>query len=284
MIAFMNRNLKLYLRDRSAVMFSLLAVFIVIGLYVLFLGETWTSNMKDIPHAKEMMNHWIMAGVLSIISVTTTMGMLGTMVKDRAMQTNKDFFVAPVKRSAITGGYMLGALVVGIVMTIFAFILAEIFIVVSGGDLLTPLAMLKILGLIFMISLMNTALVLLIVSLFSSLNAFSTASSIVGTLIGFITGIYLPVGMYPNAVQWVIKLFPVSHGAVLFRKVMMDASMEKAFAQAPKDMVLEIKEQLGVVYFFGDRQVGTMESLLFIIGSAVVFWILASFIMKRKTK
>lgn len=166
MIAFMNRNLKLYLRDRSAVMFSLLAVFIVIGLYVLFLGETWTSNMKDIPHAKEMMNHWIMAGVLSIISVTTTMGMLGTMVKDRAMQTNKDFFVAPVKRSAITGGYMLGALVVGIVMTIFAFILAEIFIVVSGGDLLTPLAMLKILGLIFMISLMNTALVLLIVSLF----------------------------------------------------------------------------------------------------------------------
>ncbi len=284
MIAFMNRNLKLYLRDRSAVMFSLLAVFIVIGLYVLFLGETWTSNMKDIPHAKEMMNHWIMAGVLSIISVTTTMGMLGTMVKDRAMQTNKDFFVAPVKRSAITGGYMLGALVVGIVMTIFAFILAEIFIVVSGGDLLTPLAMLKILGLIFMISLMNTALVLLIVSLFSSLNAFSTASSIVGTLIGFITGIYLPVGMYPNAVQWVIKLFPVSHGAVLFRKVMMDASMEKAFAQAPKDMVLEIKEQLGVVYFFGDRQVGTMESLLFIIGSAVVFWILASFIMKRKAK
>ena len=284
MIAFMNRNLKLYLRDRSAVMFSLLAVFIVIGLYVLFLGETWTSNMKDIPHAKEMMNHWIMAGVLSIISVTTTMGMLGTMVKDRAMQTNKDFFVAPVKRSAITGGYMLGALVVGIVMTIFAFILAEIFIVVSGGDLLTPLAMLKILGLIFMISLMNTALVLLIVSLFSSLNAFSTASSIVGTLIGFITGIYLPVGMYPNAVQWVIKLFPVSNGAVLFRKVMMDASMEKAFAQAPKDMVLEIKEQLGVVYFFGDRQVGTMESLLFIIGSAVVFWILASFIMKRKTK
>lgn len=90
--------------------------------------------------------------------------------------------------------------------------------------------------------------------------------------------------MYPNAVQWVIKLFPVSHGAVLFRKVMMDASMEKAFAQAPKDMVLEIKEQLGVVYFFGDRQVGTMESLLFIIGSAVVFWILASFIMKRKAK
>jgi len=284
MIAFMKRNLKLYLRDRSAVMFSLLAVFIVIGLYVLFLGETWTSNMKDIPHAREMMNHWIMAGVLSIISVTTTMGMLGTMVKDRAMQTNKDFFVAPVKRSAITGGYMLGALVVGIVMTIFAFILAEIFIVVSGGDLLTPLAMLKILGLIVIISLMNTALVLLIVSLFSSLNAFSTASSIVGTLIGFITGIYLPVGMYPNAVQWVIKLFPVSHGAVLFRKVMMDASMEKAFAQAPKDMVLEIKEQLGVVYFFGDRQVDTMESLLFIIGSAVVFWILASIVMKRKTK
>jgi multidrug/hemolysin transport system permease protein len=44
MIAFMNRNLKIFFKDKSAVFFSLLAVFIIIGLYALFLGETWTDS------------------------------------------------------------------------------------------------------------------------------------------------------------------------------------------------------------------------------------------------
>lgn len=284
MITFAKRNLKLYLRDKSAVLFSLLAVFIVIGLYVLFLGDTWTSSMKGIPQARNMMNNWIMAGVLAIISVTTTMGMLGTMVKDRAQQMDKDFFVAPVKRSAITGGYMLSALIIGIVMTMIAFVLAEIFIVVSGGELLSAFSMLKILGLIIITSFMNTSLVLMMVSFFRSLNAFSTASTIVGTLVGFLTGIYLPIGMYPNGVQWIIKVFPVSHGAVLFRKVMMEDSMKKAFVHVPKDVIVDLKEQLGVVYFLGNKQINITESILFMMGSAIVFLVIASIRLKQKTK
>ena len=34
MLAFANRNLKVFFRDKTAVFFSLLAVFIVLGLYV----------------------------------------------------------------------------------------------------------------------------------------------------------------------------------------------------------------------------------------------------------
>jgi len=37
MITFALRNLKLFFRDRASVFFSLLAVFIIIGLYVLSL-------------------------------------------------------------------------------------------------------------------------------------------------------------------------------------------------------------------------------------------------------
>jgi multidrug/hemolysin transport system permease protein len=71
-----------------------------------------------------------------------------------------------------------------------------------------------------------------IVSWFKSINAFSTASSIVGTLIGFITGIYIPIGSVPEAVQMVIKIFPPSHAAVLFRSVMMEQAEKITFADA----------------------------------------------------
>ena len=48
MIIFASRVLKIYLRDKTAVFFSLLSSFIIIGLYILFLGETYSSSFEQI--------------------------------------------------------------------------------------------------------------------------------------------------------------------------------------------------------------------------------------------
>ena len=61
MIAFTKRNLKVFFRDRPAVFFSLLSSVIMIGLYVLFLGDVYTSDLKNLQKAGEMMDNWIMA-------------------------------------------------------------------------------------------------------------------------------------------------------------------------------------------------------------------------------
>ena len=60
MIAFTKRNLKLYLRDKSSVIFSLLSVFIIIGLYVVFLGDVYTDDLSDFENARELMDNWVM--------------------------------------------------------------------------------------------------------------------------------------------------------------------------------------------------------------------------------
>ena len=56
MIAFAKRNLKLFFRDKSSVFFSLLSVLIVLGLYVLFLGDQLVSSMKDVTGANRLMD------------------------------------------------------------------------------------------------------------------------------------------------------------------------------------------------------------------------------------
>ena len=71
MIAFTKRNLKLFFRDRSAVFFSLMAVFIVVGLYVMFLGDVWTGSLSELEDASTLMNCWIVAGLLIVTSITT---------------------------------------------------------------------------------------------------------------------------------------------------------------------------------------------------------------------
>lgn len=284
MTTFAKRNLKLYLRDRAAVIFSLLAVFIVIGLYVLFLGNAWTGDLKEFEGAEEMMNNWVMAGVLAITSMTTTLGMLGTMVRDKTEGSEKDFYVAPVKNWHMGAGYMLSAYAVGVFMTFIALLAAEIYIVAEGGAIMGMQAFLKVSGTILLTSLMNTAIALFLVTLFRSMNAYTTANIVLGTLIGFLTGIYLPIGSYPTAVQWIVKLFPVSHAALIFRNIMMEPVMETAFQGIPEAVVLEIKEDLGIIYVFGDKELTMEASLLIMAVIAVVFFFLACFQMSKKRR
>lgn len=282
MAAFAKRNLKLYLRDRGAVIFSLLAVFIVIGLYVLFLGDVYTGDLKEFEGAEEMMNNWVMAGVLAITSMTTTLGMLGTMVRDKTEGIEKDFYVAPVKNWHMAAGYMLSAYAVGVAMTFLALLAAEIYIVAEGGTVMGIEAFFKAAGVILLTAFMNTAIALFLVTLFRSLNAYTTANIVLGTLIGFLTGIYLPIGSYPPAVQWIVKLFPVSHAALLFRNIMMEPVMETAFSGAPESVILEIKEDLGIIYVFGSHELTVEASLWIMAVIALVFFLLACFHMSKK--
>ena len=56
MIGFAKRNLLLFFRDKTSVFFSLLAVFIIIGLYALFLGDVWISSFSDMQGVRFLMD------------------------------------------------------------------------------------------------------------------------------------------------------------------------------------------------------------------------------------
>lgn len=284
MIGFAKRNLLLFFKDKSAVFFSLLAVFIIIGLYALFLGDVWTSEYQEIANIRFLMDSWIMAGLLAVTSVTTTMGAFGTLVSDREKKIIKDFNSSPVSKSSIAGGYVTSAFLIGCIMSVVALVLVEIYIVASGGKLLSAVAFVKVFGLILICTLVNTSIVFFVVSFFKSNNAFATASTIIGTLIGFLTGIYLPVGSFPDGVQFVIKIFPVSHAVAIFRQVVMEAPLSEAFAGAPTETLVEFEKMLGVTYYFGDYKVTAWMSILFLILTTMVCFGLAVWNMTRKNK
>lgn len=282
MIALTTRNLKAFYRDRSAVFFSLLASLIIIGLYVMFLGDVYTSDFNELANAREIMDSWVMAGLLATTSFTTTMGAFGIMVNDRAQKISKDFYSSPVRRSTLAGGYVISALILGFIASITTLCLAEIYIVANGGALLSVQAMLRVLILILLADVTNAAIMFFITSFFASSNAFSTAGTVMGTLIGFITGIYLPIGMLPNSVQWLVKLFPTSHAAALLRQTMMEGVMAESFANVPEQYLMDFKHTLGVTFQFGTREVGSSANIAILLISAVFFFLLA--VMKLSPK
>ena len=284
MIQFALRNLKVYFRDRLSVFFSLLAVFIIMGLYTLFLGDVWASNIQGVEDGRQLMDAWIMAGLLSVVSLTTTMGAFGTMVDDRSKGIVKDLYSTPMKRSSLVGGYVISAFVVGLVMSVLALVLSQAYIVSRGGSFLGGQDLALVIGLIALSTFVNTAMLFLLVSFVSSQSAFGTISTVVGTLIGFLTGIYLPIGMMPEAVQTVIKLFPPSHSAVLLRQVIVDKPIQEAFAGAPTQYLDGFKEMMGIVFVVGERTIEPTMSVIYLLLAAVTFFLLTLVRVSKKRR
>ena len=278
----LKRNLLIFFRDKSSVFFSLLGVIVIIGLYVLFLGDMMVKGMGDMPGARFLMDSWIMAGLLAVTPITTSLGAMGTIIVDQKYGYYKDFAASPLKRSTIAGGYIISGFVISLILTLLTFILAEVYIVMYGGELLSLSASLKIIGLILYTTAFSSIMMFYLVSLFKSVNAYSAASTVIGTLIGFLTGIYIPIGSLPKSVQTVVKLFPPSHSAVLFRKIMMKPAEEAAFAGATTEVIQAFRLELGVAFRIGDTVLSSYSSILYILLFMVIFFVLTLAKITRK--
>ena len=89
------RNNKIFRRDKTQVFFSLLSVIIVIVLYAVFLQKMQVDAIERLteatPELIAMVNEWLVAGLLSMIAVSTTLGAYGIAVKDQESKVQADF-------------------------------------------------------------------------------------------------------------------------------------------------------------------------------------------------
>ena len=275
------RGLKIFFRQKSAVFFSLLSVFIIIGLYAVFLGDTWGEGYA-LNDTKLLLEEWLLAGILSVGSVTTTLGAYAILINDRSTHITRDFLASPLRRSQIIGGYILTANMVGLGLSMVALLAGEMLLVAGyGGTLLSPLALLKLMGVMALSVLAASTLLFFLVSFFSSASAFSTASTIIGTLIGFLAGIYLPIGTLPDMVQWLVKLFPFSHAAALMRQILLADSLSASFAGAPPQALTQFETHMGVTLTFSDRPLTPLFHIAVLLATAVLFALLSLWRAKK---
>lgn len=284
MISFAKRNIKIFFRDKMSVFFSLLGALIVIGLFVLFLGDVVANSIEDIPGGKAIISSWIVAGVLAVTSVTATLGAFGTMITDKDKKIEKDFYVTPMSRRDIAGGYVFSAFLVGLILTTITLVVGEIYIVSQGGETLDAASLGKTFLVIILCAFSNTAMLLFLISFIKSEGAFAGASTIVGTMIGFLTGIYVNIGSLPEAMQMMVKIFPPSHGALLLRQILGEELIAEGFDGAPAQVESDFREVMGISFFFGDTEVEPWMSMGILLVSGTVFFLLAIWRLSMKKK
>lgn len=286
-IMLTKRNMLLYLKDKATVFFSMLSMFIIIGLTIVFLGKMNVDNILEMVSIERKMatylvNSWVMAGIIVVNSVTVTLGVIRIMVDDEDKNRITSFWVSPVSRSKITLGYILAAFIIGCIFCFITLGISQVYIYLSGGNFLGFNELIKAIVFTVINVFSSSCFVFFIATFIHTNSVFSALSTILGTLIGFISGIYLPMGALPNMVQKVVKCFPIAYGTSLMREVYVKDAMDKVFSGAPAKILNEYTNYMGITVSIGEKQVDSLEKVLILLGSGFIFIILSVVILTNK--
>jgi multidrug/hemolysin transport system permease protein len=282
------RNIRLFFRDKASVFFSLLAVLIIIALYALFLGGVMEDSFAEIPgispDSKDKTDvisaGIILSGMVAVTAVTAAQGALGVAVADKT-GAGKDFLTSPVKREKTVFSYIAGSAVCSGIMSLIALVMSLGYILFLGGEMPTMQAFGMIFLTLVLSVLCGNAFVYFLTTFINTPSAFTAFSTVLGTLIGFVMGIYIPIGQLPEGVGWVIKCFPMSHAASMFKIAIIGDELTVAFPD--ETMRSEIYRIFGVTFTYGDFTSGFWSSALVLVLSTLLFFGLSILIQKRKS-
>ena len=290
------RNILVYTRDRSNIFFSLLSMLIIIGLMVVFLGKMNADSVVnllnqyggerdaalDLSNAEQLVMLWTLAGIVVVNSITITLSMVGIMVEDEAQKRLSSFYVAPVSRWIFVLSYIIAAIIMGILLCSLTVVIGMTYIVLTGGSMLS----LSVIGKVFLYILLNVftsaSMVFLIANFIHSQSAFGGLSTIIGTLVGFLAAIYLPMGMLPEKVQDVLKCFPLLHGSSFLRDLLTKDIIATTFTNCPEELISGYREYMGITLLSNGEIISTTIRVAFMVISGIIFIGIAAILQRKR--
>lgn len=278
------RNLLLYFRDKGAVFFSLLSMLIIIALMLFFLGDMSIDGIvemlsalpehdptNDKKNAELFMLAWTVAGIIPINAAMVSLSTLASFIKDKGTGKSGAIHTSPISRFTITMSYITAACLASVMICIITLALSELYLCIKGLAVFTAMEHLKLFGMILVNSFTYSAIMYLCAVLVKSEGAWSGLGTVIGTLVGFLGGIYLPIGNLSEGLRNVLSCTPVIYGTVMFRSVMTGTITDVTFADAPATMIEETRSVMGIDYSSFGSSVSAAECIMIVVGFGLVF-------------
>lgn len=294
--ALINRNRKLFFRDRGMLFSSLITPVILIVLYATFLAkvykDSFTSYLPKILHVSEKLIDGAVASqlgaaLLAVSCVTVTFCVNLTMVQDKASGARKDFDVSPVKRPVLYLGYFCATVFNSLMVNILALVLCLFYIGKMGWYLSATDLAWMVLDVLLLV-LFGAVLSSIICYPLKTQGQMSAVGTIVSAGYGFICGAYMPVSNFGDGLQKFLSYLPGMYGTSLLKNHMLRG----VFAQMkedgfPKQSVTEIEKSLDCRPVFRGEVVSTQEMIAVMAASILilgaVYLVMTAIFVKRNT-
>ena len=281
------RNLLLFLRNRSVVFSSLFSTLILIVLYFLFIANLYSQGFNEAAGlllSEQQLNALIylqmIMGVIVINSVSLSTGMFSFMAKDMENHKIDAFMLTKLKPYQLLTSYLLAAIFISFALNFLTLAVSVLVIGAASSFWLSAGAFFGIVGITFLSAVIGCAVMLLVTSIVRSPAAIGVISGVIGTILGFLCGIYLPFDNLGKGATYIGSLLPFTHIAVWLKQI----ALKDAFAQ----FGVSAEAANAMLYWFSADNIGLCGAniplwgmLLLSAGVAILCFIASVLIIKK---
>lgn len=279
-IALVNRNRKLFFKDRGMLFSAMITPGILIVLYATFLAKVYKDSFLSA--TKEWVNisdklvngtvaAQLAAALLAVSCVTVTFCVNLTMVQDRANGTRKDFNVSPVSRWTIYLGYFLSTVVNSLMVNGIALVLCLGYIGKMGWYMSATDVLWVILDEILLV-LFGSTISSIISYPLTTQGQLSAVGTIVSAGYGFICGAYMPISNFGSGLQKVLSYLPGTYGTSLLKNHMLNGVYrEMKDSGFPEEAITIIRDTLDCNPVFHGHVVTVNQMIVIMVASVLVF-------------
>ena len=296
LIRLTERNVKVFIKDRANVFFSMLAPLIVLVLYVLFIGRMQSDGIiaslaeygvSADDAVRAFSDSWMLSGVMATSCITVPLCACSTMVYDKNRGVSADFAASPIPAWLPSAAYFLSVVVAGLIICPIVLCVCFGWLAISGSWLLSVGDVFACIGVTVLSVLSSSTLLVFVIGFIRSEGAFTGLNVIIGTVTGFLIGAYIPISNFPAAVQYVTLFVPGSYSAALFRTFFMDGAVEE-MAQAVSPQFAEgLADSFSVRLNFFGEPLATGWAAVILAGTVFLFgacFIVSSVLRAKRIK
>lgn len=253
LMSLINRNRKLFFRDKGMLLSSLITPMILIVLYATFLAkvykDSFVSNIPDVSIISEKLINGTVAGqlaaaLLAVSCVTVTFCVNLTMVQDRANGVRKDFDVSPVRKPVIYLGYFFSTVLNSLMVNLLALASCLGYIGMMGWYL-TALDVVLLIFDMFILVLFGAVLSSIVCYPLKTQGQMSAVGTIVSAGYGFVCGAYMPISNFGEGLQKAMSYLPGTYGTSLIKNHMLSGVFKEMETEGfPSAVVKGIADSL----------------------------------------
>lgn len=221
------RNVKLFVRNRV----QLILIFIMPFFYLYLISTIFKS--ADIGNPVS----YVLAGIVIIVVFQTSLNIATSTIDDIVSGYMKEVLVSPVKRIQIVIGQILSSTTIATFQEIMILILGY-FIGMKYTSIITPIA---VIGSMIFVGLVFSTFGLFLATTVKNSQTFQIVSIAVTTPITFLCGVYVPLSLLPNGLQYIALINPMTYATAFFRTL----SLEKMSLSADELIAEQLRKGQG---------------------------------------
>lgn len=289
--SLIQRNIKLFFKDKGMFFASLITPLILILLFVTFLGNVYRDSFHaSLPEGMEVSDSivegfvggWLFSSLLAVCCVTVSFCANMLMVQDKVTGAGKDLIMSPIRKSTLALGYYLSTALTAFLICAVALIACFLYLAQVGWYLSVQDVLLTFLD-VFLLVMFGTAFSSVVNFFLSTQGQMSAVGAIVSAAYGFICGAYMPISQFSDGIQIFISFLPGTYGTVLLHNHLMRGVLREMESDYfPAEVVNGMRDSFDNNLYFFDHAVTISQMYLVLCGATILLMVVYILLSLRR--